>query len=123
MRVMVIVKASKDSEAGKMPSKELLQAMGAYNEELAKAGIMKDGMGLKASSQGARVSFGGDGERKVRKGPFTESNDLIAGFWIWEVESLDQAIDWASRCPDPHEEAGELEIRPVFEEADFADLA
>jgi len=120
MRVMVLVKASKDSEAGKMPDEKLLSAMMAYNEELVKSGVMKAGEGLHPSSKGARVRFSGD-KRSVRKGPFTDSNDLVAGFWLWEVASLDEAIDWLKRCPNPHYEDCEVEIRPIFEAADFGD--
>jgi hypothetical protein len=119
MRVMAIVKASKDSEAGKMPSPELLTAMGKFNEELTEAGLMLAGEGLHPSSKGARVSFGGDGERTVTDGPFAETKELIAGFWLLQVDSLEQAVDWMKRCPDPHEEGGEIEIRQVFEQEDF----
>ena len=119
MRVMVIVKASKDSEAGKMPGKELLEAMGKYNQELIKAGVMLDGAGLKASSKGARVRFSGS-KRTVIDGPFTESKELIAGYWLWQVKSLEEAIEWLKRCPNPHPEETEVEIRPLFEESDFA---
>ncbi len=121
MRVMVIVKASKDSEAGVMPGKELLEAMGKFNEELLKAGVMLDGAGLKASSHGARVRIGAT-DRQVVDGPFVESKELIAGYWIWKVNSLAEAIDWVKRCPSPHPGSEtELEIRPLFEESDFAD--
>lgn len=119
MRVMAIVKASRDSEAGRMPSEELLTAMGKFNEEMAKAGVMLSGDGLHPSSKGARVSFGGDGERTVTDGPFTETKELIAGFWLLQVDSLEEAVDWMKRCPNPHEEPGEIEIRQVFEQADF----
>ncbi len=119
MRVMAIVKASKDSEAGKMPSEELLTAMGKFNEEMAEAGVMITGEGLQASSKGARVSFGGDGERTVTDGPFTETKELIAGFWLMQVDSLEEAVEWMKRCPNPHHEPGEIEIRQVFEESDF----
>ncbi|HWB70286.1 MAG TPA: YciI family protein [Solirubrobacterales bacterium] len=118
MRVMAIVKASKDSEAGVMPSPELLTAMGKFNEEMTAAGVMVGGDGLQPSSKGARVSFGG-GERTVTDGPFAETKELIAGFWLMEVDSLEDAIEWMKRCPNPHEEAGEIELRPLFEEADF----
>jgi len=118
MRVMVIVKASKDSEAGVMPSEQLLTEMGNYNEELVKAGIMQAGEGLQPSSKGARVKFAGQ-KRTVVDGPFAETKELIAGFWIWKVNSLQEAIDWAKRCPNPTGEEGELEIRPVFENEDF----
>jgi hypothetical protein len=121
MRVMVIVKASKDSEAGVMPGKELLEAMGKFNEELLKAGVMLDGAGLKASSHGARVRIGAT-DRQVVDGPFVESKELIAGYWIWKVNSLAEAIDWVKRCPSPHPGSEtELELRPLFEESDFAD--
>lgn len=120
MRVMVIVKASKDSEAGVMPAEELLAAMGNYNEELVKAGIMLDGAGLKPSSQGARVHFS-DSDRIVMNGPFAETKELIAGFWIWKVNSLQEAIDWVKRCPNPMLEPSDIEIRPIFESEDFGD--
>lgn len=120
MRVMVLVKASKDSEAGKMPDEALLTAMMAFNEELVKAGVMKAGEGLHPSSKGARVKFSG-GERTVRHGPFTDSNDLVAGFWLWEVDSMEDAVAWLKRCPNPHHEDTEVEIRPLFEAADFGD--
>jgi hypothetical protein len=120
MRVMAIVKASKDSEAGQMPSQELLTEMGRFNEEMAEAGVMLSGEGLHPSSKGARVSFGGDGERTVTDGPFAETKELIAGFWLMQVDSLEEAVEWMKRCPNPHDEAGEIEIRQVFEEADFA---
>ena len=118
MKVVVFVKANKDSEAGVMPSTELLAAMGAYNEELVKAGIMLAGEGLHPTSRAARVQFKGD-SRTVIDGPFTESKELIAGFWIWQVKSMDEAIEWARRCPNPTGEESELEIRPVFEAEDF----
>lgn len=119
MRVMAIVKASQDSEAGKMPSEELLSAMGKFNEELTEAGLMLSGDGLHPSSKGARVSFGDGGERTVTDGPFAETKELIAGFWILQVDSLEQAVDWMKRCPDPHNEGGEIEIRQIFEAEDF----
>jgi hypothetical protein len=118
MRVMVIVKATKDSEAGVMPSTELLTAMGKYNEELVKAGIMLAGDGLKPSSQGRRVRFEGS-KRTVIDGPFAETKELIAGYWIWQVRSMEEAVEWLKRCPNPHPENCEVEIRPVFEAADF----
>jgi len=121
MRVMAIVKASKDSEAGKMPSEELLAAMGEFNEEMVKAGVMLAGEGLHPSSKGARVSFGGDGERTVIDGPFAETKELIAGYWLMQVRSFDEAVEWIKRCPNPHEEEGEIEIRQVFEADDFGD--
>jgi hypothetical protein len=118
MRFMVIVKASKASEAGQMPSEELLAAMGKYNEELAKAGIMLAGEGLHPSSKGARVRFSGS-KRTVIDGPFAETKELIAGFWLWQVGSLAEAIEWLKRCPNPHDEETEVEIRQVFEADDF----
>lgn len=120
MRVMVLVKASKDSEAGRMPDEKLLTAMMAYNEELVKSGVMKAGEGLHPSSKGARVKFSG-AERSVRSGPFTDSNDLVAGFWLWEVDSMEDAVAWLKRCPNPHNEDTEVEIRPLFEAADFGE--
>jgi hypothetical protein len=118
MRFMVIVKATVDSEAGVMPSEELLTAMGAYNEELVKAGIMQAGDGLHPSSKGARVRFAGD-KRTVIDGPFAETKELIAGFWIWEVGSLEEAIAWVKRCPNPMPGESEIEIRQIFEAEDF----
>lgn len=119
MKVMVIVKATADSEAGKLPSGELLAAMGKFNEELVKAGVMLAGEGLKPTSAGKRVRFDGP-RRTVVDGPFTETKELIAGFWIWQVASMEEAVEWVRKCPNPHEEAGEIEIRPVFETEDFA---
>jgi hypothetical protein len=122
MRVMVIVKASKDSEAGKLPSRELLEAMGKYNEELVKAGIMLSGEGLQPSSKGARVRFSGN-TRTVIDGPFAETKELVAGFWTWKVKSLHEAIEWAKRCPNPMPGTeAELEIRQVFEADDFGEV-
>lgn len=118
MKVMVIVKATKDSEAGVMPSEQLLSAMGQYNEELARAGIMLAGEGLHPSSKGARVRFEGK-NRAVIDGPFAETKELIAGFWLWRVNSLQEAIDWLKRCPNPHLETCEVEIRQVFSAEDF----
>ncbi len=119
MRFMVIVRATKDSEAGRMPDEKLLAAMGNYNEELVKAGIMKAGEGLHPSARGARVAFNGP-QRTVIDGPFAETKELIAGFWIWEVGSLAEAIEWVRRCPNPFEEGESvIEIRQVFEAADF----
>ena len=119
MRVMVIVKATKNSEAGVMPSEKLLTEMGKYNEELVKAGIMLAGEGLHPSSKGRRIRFSG-GKRTVVDGPFAETKELIAGFWLWQVKSIEEAVEWARRCPDPMPgEDAELEIRPVFEEDDF----
>jgi hypothetical protein len=118
MRVMVLVKASKDSEAGVMPSQKLLTDMGKFNEELVKAGVMLAGEGLHPSSKGARVKFSGT-KRSVIDGPFTEAKELIAGYWIWQVRSLEEAIEWVKRCPNPTGEESEIEIRPVFEAEDF----
>lgn len=120
MRVMVIVKASADSEAGEMPKSEMLAAMGKYNEELVAAGIMLAGDGLHPSSKGKRVRFSGK-ERTVVDGPFAETKELIAGFWMWQVKSMDEAVEWARRCPNPMNDGGELELRPVFEAEDFGD--
>lgn len=120
MRVLVIVKATKSSEAGEMPSQQLLTDMGNYNEELVKAGIMLAGEGLQPSSKGARVHFSGR-DRSVIDGPFAETKELVAGFWIWQVRSLDEAIEWVKRCPNPHEEACDIEIRPLFEADDFGE--
>jgi hypothetical protein len=116
---MVLVKANKNSEAGIMPSEQLLTEMGKFNEELIKAGVMLAGEGLHASSKGARIKFSGK-SRNVVNGPFPETNQLIAGFWIWQVASLQEAIDWAKRCPNPTGEEGELEIRQIMERDDFA---
>ena len=119
MRFMIIVKASQDSEAGVMPSKELLTAMGNYNEELVKAGIMIDGEGLHPTSKGTRVRFSGD-KRTVIDGPFAETKELIAGYWIWQVKSKQEAIDWVKRCPNPMPGTdAEIEIRQVYEADDF----
>ena len=118
MRVMVIVKASQDSEAGVMPSEKLLREMGNYNEELVKAGIMLAGEGLHPTSKAKRIRFSGD-QRMVIDGPFAETKELIAGYWIWQVKSMQEAVEWAKRCPNPTGEEGVLEIRPVFEAADF----
>jgi hypothetical protein len=120
MRVMVIVKANEESEAGVMPSEQLLREMGAFNEELVKAGVMLDGDGLKPSSEGARVRFSGS-QRTVIDGPFVETKELIAGYWIWQVESLDEAIEWVKRCPNPMSGESEIEIRPIFEAEDFGE--
>ena len=120
MRFMVIVKASKNSEAGKMPSEQLLADMGKFNQELTKAGVMLSGDGLHPSSKGARVRFSGD-KKTVIDGPFTETKELVAGFWIWKCNSLQEAIDWAKRCPNPMPgEEAEIEIRQLFEAEDFA---
>ncbi len=118
MRFMIIVKASKDSEAGIMPSKKLLVEMGKFNEELARAGVLLAGEGLQASSKGARVKFSG-AKRTVTDGPFPETKELIAGFWMWECNSKEEAIEWVKRCPNPHDGEGEIEIRQVFEAEDF----
>lgn len=118
MRVMVIVKATQDSEAGVMPSEQLLRDMGNYNEELVKAGLMLAGEGLHPSSKGARVKFSGE-QRTVTDGPFAETKELIAGYWLWQVQSMDEAIAWVKRCPNPMPGESEIEIRPVFEAEDF----
>ena len=118
MRLMVIVKASKDSEAGKLPSERALTAMGNFNEELVKAGIMLAGDGLHPSSKGKRVLFSGD-KRTVIDGPFAETKELIAGYWLWQVKSMDEAVEWVKRCPNPMLEDSIIEIRPVFEAEDF----
>jgi len=118
MRFMVIVKATPESEAGVLPSQELLEAMGKYNEELVKAGIMLAGEGLQASSKGARVKFSGT-KRTVVDGPFAETKELIAGFWLWQVKSREEAIEWVKRCPNPMPGDSEIEIRQVFETEDF----
>ncbi|MEX2309671.1 MAG: YciI family protein [Pirellulales bacterium] len=120
MRFMVIVKANKDTEAGVMPSEELLREMGNYNEKLVKAGVMLSGDGLQPSSKGARIRFSGD-KRTVIDGPFAETKELIAGFWMWQCKSLAEAIEWAKRCPNPTGEESQLEIRQVFEAEDFGD--
>ena len=120
MKVMVIVKATKSSEAGEMPSEQLLTDMGNYNEELVNAGIMLAGEGLHPSSKGCRVRFSGP-KRTVIDGPFAETKELIAGFWMWEVSSMEEAIEWAKKCPNPMPEDSELEIRPVFEAEDFGE--
>lgn len=119
MRVMVIVKASKSSEAGVMPTEELLTAMGQFNEELVKAGVMLAGEGLHPSAKGKRVRFSGT-QRTVLDGPFAETKELIAGYWMWQVRSMEEAVEWARRCPSPMPgEESELEIRPVFEAEEF----
>ena len=120
MRVMVIVKANENSEAGVMPSQELLTAMTEYNEQLVNAGIMLSGDGLKASSEGKRIQFRGN-ERRVIDGPFAEAKELIAGYWVWQVGSMDEAVQWAKKCPNPHLGDSELEIRPFFEAEDFGE--
>lgn len=118
MRFMILVKATKDSEAGVMPSKELLADMGRYNEELVRAGIMLAGEGLQPSSKGARVHFSGK-DRTVTEGPFANTNELVAGFWLWQVASLKEAIEWVKRCPNPMLVDSDIEIRQVFEAEDF----
>ena len=118
MRVMVLVKASPESEAGEMPSTEVLEAMGKYNEELVKAGVMLAGEGLAPTSRGKRVEFDGPGDRKVIDGPFTESKELVAGYWLWQVKDMDEAVEWLKRAPF---QEGTLEIRQVFEEEDFGE--
>ncbi len=118
MRFMVMVKATKDSEAGVLPSQELLAAMGKYNEELVKAGVMLAGEGLQPSSKGARVKFSGN-KRTVVDGPFAETKELVAGFWLWQVRSKEEAIEWVKRCPNPMPGESEIEIRQVFEAEDF----
>jgi hypothetical protein len=120
MRFMIIVKATRESEAGVLPSQELLAEMGKFNEELVKAGIMLAGEGLQPSSKGARVKFSGS-KRTVVDGPFAETKELIAGFWLWQVKSLDEAIEWVKRCPNPMEGESEIEIRQVFEADDFGE--
>ena len=120
MRVMVMVKATEQSEAGHMPSTELLEAMGRYNEQLVKAGVMLAGEGLHPTARGARVRFDG-ASRTVVDGPFAETKELVAGFWLWQVRSMDEAIEWVRRCPNPHEGPSEIEIRPVFEAEDFGE--
>ncbi len=118
MRCMVMVKATADSEAGVMPSEQLLAAMGKFNEELVKAGVMLEGEGLHPSSKGVRVRFSGK-QRSVVDGPFAETKELIAGFWLWQVKSMEEAVEWVRRCPNPFEGESEIEIRPVFEADDF----
>ena len=119
MRVMVVVKASKESEAGAAPDPKIMEEMGKFNEELVKAGVMLAGEGLRASSLGKRVRFSGT-KRTVTDGPFAETKELIAGFWIWKVKSMDEAVEWVKRCPNPHQSDSEIEIRPIYELEDFA---
>ena len=121
MRVMVFVKATEDSEQGVMPPSELLEAMGKYNEELVNAGIMLGGEGLKPSRLGKRIAFDGP-KRTVIDGPFAETRELVAGYWIWEVKDMDEAVAWVKRCPNPMLGPSEIEIRPVFELADFQEI-
>src|SRR5262245_11359749 len=118
MRFMVLIKANKDSEAGVMPSKQLLTEMGKFNEELVKAGVMLAGEGLQPSSKGARVRFSGS-KRTVIDGPFAETKELVAGYWIWQVKSKEEAIEWVKRCPNPMPTESEIEIRQIFEAEDF----
>ncbi len=118
MRVMVMVKATKDSESGAMPSQQAMDEMGRFNEELVKAGVLLAAEGLHASSKGVRVRFSGK-NRTVVDGPFTETKELVAGFWLWQVKSMDEAIEWVKRCPNPAGGESEIEIRPVFEADDF----
>jgi len=120
MRVMVMVKATKDSEAGLMPSTEMFEAMGKFNEQLIKAGIMLSGDGLKPSAKGKRVAFDGP-KRSVIDGPFAETRELVAGFWIWQVKDMAEAVEWVKRCPNPMPGPSEIEIRPFYEMADFGD--
>jgi hypothetical protein len=120
MRVIVIVKATKDSEAGVMPDEKLLTDMGKFNEELVKAGVMLAGEGLHPSSRGKRVEFSGS-KRTVVDGPFSEAKELVAGFWIWQVSSMEEAVEWVKRCPNPHPGESTIEIRPVFEAEDFGE--
>ena len=118
MRVMVIVKANKDSEAGAMPKQKLLAEMGKFNEELVKAGVLLAADGLQPSAKGKRVRFSGE-KRTVIDGPFTETKELIGGYWLWQVRSMEEAVEWVKRCPNPHEGEAEIEIRQVFEVEDF----
>lgn len=120
MKVMAIVKASPESEAGQMPDTELMAAMTRFNEALADAGVLLAGEGLHPSSRGARVRFDGT-QRHVVDGPFAETKELIAGFWLWQVRSMDEALEWARRCPNPHPSGGEIELRPLFEAEDFGE--
>ena len=120
MRFMVLVKADKNSEAGVMPSEQLLADMGKYNEELMKAGVFVSADGLRPSSEGKRVGFSGS-KRNVTDGPFAETKELLAGYWIWKVNSMDEAIEWVKRCPNPFHEDSEIEIRRLWEPADFAE--
>jgi hypothetical protein len=120
MRVMVMVMGNADSEAGTMPDEKMLTEMGAYNEELVKAGIMLSGEGLHPTSKAKRIKFSGD-SRSVVDGPFSETKEMIAGFWIWQVTSMEEAVEWAKRCPNPAGQEGQLEIRPIFEAEDFGE--
>ena len=122
MRVMVMVKATKESEAGVLPSRQLLEAMGAFNQQLIAAGIMKDGAGLKPTAKGARVHFSG-ASRSVSNGPFGgKESDILSGFWIWEVKSLEEAVEWVKKCPNPMPGDSDIEIRPFYEMEDFAEI-
>lgn len=120
MRVMVFVKATADSEAGVLPTAELIEAMGKYNQELFDAGIMKMGEGIKPTSEGKRVRFDG-ADRTVSDGPFSATNEIVAGFWLWEVKDMDEAVEWVKRSPNPMPSASEIEIRPLYEYEDFAE--
>jgi hypothetical protein len=119
MKVIVLVKATSSSESGQMPSLALLEAMGRFNEELVKAGVMLAGEGLRPSRQGKRVRFAGE-RRMITDGPFAETKELVAGFWLWQVKSIEEAVEWVKRCPNPMSEESEIEIRPLYEAADFA---
>ncbi len=119
MKVMVMVKATQESEAGVMPSQDLLEAMGRYNQELIKAGVLLAADGLKPSAQGKRIRFSGT-QRTVIDGPFAETKELVAGYWLWQVKSIDEAVEWLKRCPNPMPRESEVEIRPVFDMEDFA---
>ncbi len=121
MRFVILIKANKETEAGGLPDETMLTEMGKFNEELIKAGVMLSGEGLHPSSKGARVKFSGN-KRTVVDGPFIETKELVAGFWIWQLNSMAEAIEWAKRCPNPTGAAGEIEIRQIFEEEDFGDL-
>ena len=121
MRFMIMIKADKNSEAGQMPDERLLNEMGKFNEELVKAGVMLAGEGLQASSKGCRVRFSG-GKKTVIDGPFTETKELVAGFWLFDVKSKEEAVEWVKRCPNPMDEESEIEIRQVFEIDDFGEL-
>jgi hypothetical protein len=122
MKVMILIKATASSEAGTMPSEALFAAMGRFNEELVKAGIMLAAEGLKPSAHGRRIRFSGT-QRTVVDGPFTETKELVAGFWLWQVKSIDEAVEWVKRCPNPMPEDSTIEIRPVFAPEDFTDLS
>ena len=125
MRVIVMIKANQDSEAGKLPSERMLTEMMKFNQELAKAGIMLAGEGLQPSSKAKRVRFSPNGTRRVTDGPFTETKELLAGYWVWQVKSMDEAVEWVKRipCPDPDQPESDVEIRPLFEIEDFGDNA